>query len=205
MRRGKNRTVTNAATGSSRHRATPDSRKRNASKPQRQPGSTQGISVPGARRIWGALKSTTTRAVEKVITSLTTVGGSELKIKRKYKTATDSSTRVVRWWFVVRAEEFVLEQLQKEWNQVALQTDWKLTPLLQYAKSSLHNSEAQLHQQPGPSWDIAIESTTNLGPDPMKPAELDSDAQQSPSNMQQLTPNEQTNTPVVHQSSQSSL
>ena len=91
-------------------------------KTQRQ-GSVQSVSVLGARRIWGTLKSTTTRAVEKVITTLTKVSGSDLKIKRKYKTATESSTRVVRWWFVIRAEEYVLEQLQKEWNLVALQPD----------------------------------------------------------------------------------
>ena len=59
---------------------------------------------------------------------------SELKIKRKYKTTTDnlssSTQHVFSWWFVVKAKESVLEQLQKEWHLVAMQTDWKLTPLL---------------------------------------------------------------------------
>ena len=105
----------------------------------------------------------------------------------------------MRWWFVIRAEESVLEQLQKEWNLVAMQTDWKLTPLLQYTKS---NPEAQLYKQPNPSLQ---DNATNPGHgpcNPEKPAESDSDAQQSLSGMQQVSPNEQTNTPVVQQSSQ---
>ena len=110
---------------------------RTASKRPQRHSPMQGVSVPGARRIWGTLKSTTTRAVENVITTLTKVSGSELKIKRKYKTATGSSARVVRWWFVVRAEESVLEQVQKEWNQVAMQTDWKLTPYCSMLNLSL--------------------------------------------------------------------
>ena len=36
---------------------------------------------------------------------------------------------VTRWWFVVRCEESALEQLQEEWQAVALQTAWKLEPL----------------------------------------------------------------------------
>ena len=49
-------------------------------------------------------------------------------------TANNSSSdkRVVRWWFVIRAEESALVQLQKDWHLVAMQTDWKLTPLLQH-------------------------------------------------------------------------
>ena len=109
---------------------------------QRQ-GSAQTFAgpVPDARRIWVTLKTTTTRAVEKFIGSLTKVPTSELKIKWKYKTTTDnlssSTQRVFRWWFVVRAKESILEQLQKEWHLVAMQTDWKLTPLLQYVKPNL--------------------------------------------------------------------
>ena len=88
--------------------------------------------------------------VEMVISSLTKVPTGELKIKRKYKIATDDSNsaaqRVVRWWFVIRAKESVLERLQKDWHQVALLTDSKLTPLIQYAKPNLSNNA--LHQQP---------------------------------------------------------
>ena len=86
VRHGKRQTVTSNA---SKHQTT-HSQQRNASmaKPQCQ-GSVQSVSVLGARRIWGTLKSTTTRAAEKVITTVTKVSGSDLKIKRKYKTATE--------------------------------------------------------------------------------------------------------------------
>ena len=110
----------------------------------------QSVSVPDAGKICGTVKTTTTRAVEMVTSSLTKVPTGELKIKRKYKIATDDSNsaaqRVVRWWFVIRAKESVLERLQKDWHQVALLTDWKLTPLIQYAKPNLSNNA--LHQQP---------------------------------------------------------
>lgn len=51
----------------------------------------QTVPVPDAMRIWGTLKTATTRAVEKAIASLTKVSISEIKLKRKYKTATDNS------------------------------------------------------------------------------------------------------------------
>lgn len=76
----------------------------------------------------------------------------QLKIKRKYKTAENNSSsaasgptnRVIRWWFVVRADEQILQQLDNDWHKVALQTGWELTPLLQYV-----NSQSQFQQQDG--------------------------------------------------------
>ena len=44
--------------------------------------STKGMFVCGARRIWGTLKATTTRAVEKVISTFSTT---PVIVKRKYK------------------------------------------------------------------------------------------------------------------------
>ena len=58
------------------------------------------------------------------------------------------------------------------------------------AKPSLHHPEAQLHQQPNPPQDDVIKSAVNPSPSPSpspspeKLGELDSDVQQSPSNMQ---------------------
>ena len=120
------------------------------------------------------------------------------KIKRKYKIATDDSNsaaqRVVRWWFVIRAKESVLEQLQKDWHQMALLTDWKLTPLIQYAKPNLSNNA--LHQQPNHSQESGTAENV-CDPSPEKSAV--SDAQQSVSNtnhmanMEQSPSDEQTN------------
>ena len=101
--------------------------------------------------------------------------------ERKYKIATDDSNctaqRVVIWWFVVQAKESVLEQLQKDWHQVALLTDWKLTPLIQYAKPNLSNNA--LHQQPNHSQE---NGTAENASDPSPEKSAISDAQQSVSN-----------------------
>ena len=185
VRRGNRRAGTsNAATGSqSKHKAN-HFQQRNVSKPQQQRRSLQGVSVPGARRIWGTLKSTTTRAVEKVITTLTKVSSSELRIKRKYKTVAGNSTR---WWFVIRGQESVLEQLQKEWNFVAIQTNWKLTPLLQFT-TPIH--EAQLPDE-------------LPNPDPNNPGKSAGSHPAASSDMQQTSSNEQVNACIVQQPSQS--
>ena len=216
--RGRRQTaVTDTTTGSrSKHQPPANQhsqQQRTASKRPQRHSPMQGVSVPGARRIWGTLKSTTTRAVENVITTLTKVSGSELKIKRKYKTATGSSARVVRWWFVVRAEESVLEQVQKEWNQVAMQTDWKLTPLLQHAKPI---TEAQLHvEQPTPSLGDVTKSgpgnSEKSAPSGMQQvssnnlqssqAAVNTNHHQAPSDVQHVSSND---TPI-HQSSQSAV
>ena len=108
----------------------------------------EGIPISGARRIWRTHDSTTTRAVRKAIANLTSVPVDDLKIKRKYKTAGNdpSSTaakRVIRWWFVVRANEKILQQLDGDWHKVALQTDWELTPLLQYVNSQGQSNSTQ--------------------------------------------------------------
>ena len=54
-------------------------------------------------------------------------------MKRKFKTSTgNNSKQIVRWWFVVRGEEKVLEQLQSEWGSVSIQTAWKLEPVFEF-------------------------------------------------------------------------
>ena len=98
----------------------------------RAKSSTKGVSVCGARRIWGTLKATTTRAVEKVISTFSTT---PVIVKRKYKsfnTPGSITKKSQRWWFVVRAEESVLVQLERDWESIEVQTGWQLTPLLHY-------------------------------------------------------------------------
>ena len=193
VRRGRRRTTpTTTSVPRPKH---PETRSEPSNAPKRQrrqgPGPRR-VAVPGARRIWGTLKSTTTRAVEKVITTLTKVSSSELRIRRKYKTATDNAARVVRWWFVIRADNSVLEQLEKEWNPVAIQTDWKLTPLLQHATPNPGETSTDPSQ------------VVNSGPCIHEsPAELDTETQQPPTNVQQASSNEQTNTSIIQESSQS--
>ncbi len=91
------------------------------------------VPVKGARKVWGTLRSTTKVAVENAIKNLTNTSTKGLVVKRKFKTACNDASRVTKWWFVIRGEESVLEELQKEWPTIALQTSWKLEPVLSYA------------------------------------------------------------------------
>ena len=65
--------------------------------------------VKMARKIWGTLKSTTVMGVTNTLKVLGKVPFGAVTIKRVYKTAISYSKRIVRWWFVVRGDEEVLE------------------------------------------------------------------------------------------------
>ena len=86
--------------------------------------------VPGARHIWGTMRTCTVPTVVNSIAHLTNVGDNVLKVKRKFKTGTDG--KVTRWWYVIHAEEACLQQLESEWQKVELQTSWKLEPCYRY-------------------------------------------------------------------------
>ena len=105
-------------------------RSKNGSLGLKQPGSQKPprVRVNGARKIWGTLKNTTVKGVSNALTVLGKVPSNALTIKRKYKTVNTDSKRVVRWWFVIRGEEKVLEQLENNWSSVGIQTAWKLEP-----------------------------------------------------------------------------
>ena len=73
----------------------------------------------GVRRIWGTMKACTATTVSKSITRLTDVGRN-VQVKRKYKT--NDEGKIVRWWYILHAEEALLKQLEQEWERVQLQT-----------------------------------------------------------------------------------
>ncbi len=119
----------------------------------RQQGSmkTPRVSITGARKIWGTLKATTTAGVANALKVLAKVPPNTISIKRKYKTANGDSKRFTRWWFVVRGDEKVLEQLQADWEAVRVQTAWKLEPLLEYDNTPRSTYQPQpLCPQPQP-------------------------------------------------------
>jgi len=89
--------------------------------------------VPGARRVWGTMRTCTVPTVVNSIARLTNVGDNVLQVKRKFKTGTDG--KVTRWWYVIHAEEACLQQLESEWQKVELQTSWKLEPCYRYLES----------------------------------------------------------------------
>ena len=68
------------------------------------------------------MKVTTTASLNFVISKFCPV--TTLQIKRK--TVKDDVGYVKRWWFVIHAPENVLLNLESEWEQIQLQTGWKL-------------------------------------------------------------------------------
>ena len=96
--------------------------------------SKKKITISGAHRIWGTLKSTSVKAIKNVISSLSSISSDNLFIKRKYKNVNSSSAQI--WWFVVRADESLLQELDRQWDTITLQTSWQLTLLLQYIPAS---------------------------------------------------------------------
>jgi len=120
------------------------------------------------------VKTATSAAVKATLQRLTTIGDGVL-VKRKYKTAGDTSKRVIRWWFVVRDEEANLQRLQEEWPQISAQTAWKLEPLYSYDTltavtcqqplSTIPHSSAQSHRQVEPP----VTSPAQQSPTPTQP------------------------------------
>ena len=80
--------------------------------------------VPGARRIWGTMKSCTVTAIKNAISRLCPSLPSGLRVRRKFKTNREKT----RWWFIVRAPEQTLSMLKEQWGTVKVQTSWSLEP-----------------------------------------------------------------------------
>ena len=60
------------------------------------------------------------------LNSLTEVSSNDLQ---KYKTSRNNPVKVTKWWFVIRGEESMLQELETEWSVIAVQTAWKLEPV----------------------------------------------------------------------------
>ena len=73
------------------------------------------------------MRETSTAAATTTLSKCTTVGDDQLQVKRKFKSI-NGTNRLVRWWFVLRGSEDALMTLEREWEQVQLQTNWKLEP-----------------------------------------------------------------------------
>ena len=86
--------------------------------------------VVGARKIWGTLRTTTSNAVSSTLSKLTSKGN-QVQVKRKFKSI-QNTNKTVRWWFVIRGSEDMLQEIESEWDHVSAQTNWKLEPLLKF-------------------------------------------------------------------------
>ena len=98
-----------------------------AQKLEHKSGSVPGNSpemekVEGVRRIWGTVRSCTSRTILTTLQKFSTVA-ERVEVRRKFKKCRDIR---VQWWFLIRGEEGVLEALQKEWESIQSQTSWKL-------------------------------------------------------------------------------
>ena len=98
--------------------------------PESTSGDTAGagkrkVQVVGARRIWGTMKDSTVKSVKNVISRVCKIDGG-LRVKRKTKE--NPVTNRTKWWFVIHADECLLSDLDAKWEQVKLQTLWKLEP-----------------------------------------------------------------------------
>ena len=81
--------------------------------------------VEGASRIWGTVRESTANSVKNVITRLCKPDLSRnLVVKRKDRFNPVSNK--TRWWYIVRADESLLVELENDWECVQLQTSWKL-------------------------------------------------------------------------------
>ena len=84
----------------------------------------ENVCVEGAHRVWGTMKVTTSSSLIYAVSRFCNT--TNLLIKRK--TVCDYGGRVNRWWFVIHASENVLLDMEAAWEQLQLQTGWKLEP-----------------------------------------------------------------------------
>ena len=128
--------------------------------------------VSGARKIWGTHSSATTRAVSRAIASLTKVSDSNFTIKRKYKMSHSGSARgkLTHWWFVIRADKEILDQLVHKWNLVQMQVDWKLEPLYTFADLTQQPNNSISLPAPITDQPQAASSTAPQATEPNSPA-----------------------------------
>ena len=99
-------------------------------------GKRHKIQVIGARRIWGTLSECTVNSVKNVISRICKLeNGLHVRRKTKFSPVTNKT----KWWFVVHADEGLLSELNTKWDQVKLQTSWKLEPCFMYSDSEGNN------------------------------------------------------------------
>jgi len=65
-----------------------------------------------------------------------------LRVKRKTKDNTITSR--TKWWFVIHADEHLLSELDAKWEQVKLQTLWKLKPCFKLDKLENAPTESEI-------------------------------------------------------------
>ena len=62
--------------------------------------------------------------------SLARVPAHKVNVKRKYIIIEKVGRKAVRWWFVLRATEDILQNLEDQWERIKIQMSWKLEPVV---------------------------------------------------------------------------
>ena len=88
---------------------------------------TEKVVVEGARRLWGTHQETVCTAVRKAICRLCHNYSSTQQLRIRQKTKSLPNNRLI-WWFVLHDDEDKLKTLENSWEQIQLQTDWKIEP-----------------------------------------------------------------------------
>ena len=50
------------------------------------------------------------------------------------------AVKVTKWWFVICGEESMLQELEREWSVIAVQTAWKLEPVHYYEENPVSDN-----------------------------------------------------------------
>ena len=88
--------------------------------------------VDGVRRVWGTMRGCSYRTVLSTLQRLTSVA-ENVEVRRKFKKRGNTE---VRWWFLIRGEETVLQNLEQEWVNIENSTSWKLERCYQPVSAS---------------------------------------------------------------------
>ena len=94
--------------------------------------------------MWSTLKSSNVKSVKSVIARVCKIGEVRIVHKDRVKPGTNKSM----WWYVVHAKKSVLSDLETKWDQVNVQTGWKLELCFMAESTPSPLVEAETEQQP---------------------------------------------------------
>ena len=96
---------------------------------------------------------------------LTTLGDKEIKVIRRFRKYPGSKAK---WWFLLKSDEEVLADLERQWNGIELQTKWKLEPCFRPADADEDEVGShvppQNHETAPPSGESSSASTNTTSP-----------------------------------------
>ena len=87
------------------------------------------------------MKSCATHTVSDTLAQLCPTVSAKLQLRRKFQTTDSASgSHITKCWFVIHGAEDVLNELQDEWENIAVQTSWKLEECFMF-KDSVQTSQ----------------------------------------------------------------